>query len=92
MNLKPIKMFNKLREFNNNINAWWLKQQGKLTKRQHIILTVVCLLYFIIATGFSEEGGEKTIFNYYLPLLCFVTIGGSFSGNAIYYDKYKKKE
>ena len=85
-------MLDKLKQFNKNINTWWLKQQGKLTKRQHSIVILVCLLYFVIATVFSEEGGEKTIINYYLPFLCFVSIGGSFCLNAICYDKYKKKK
>jgi len=85
-------MLDKLKELNKNINAWGLKQQGKLTKRQHVILAVVCLLYFIVATGFTEDDGGKTIFNYYLPFICFVGIGGSFSGNAIFYKKYKKKK
>lgn len=85
-------MLDKLKELNKNINAWWLKQQGKLTKRQHSIVMLVCLLYSVIATVFFEEGGEKTIFNYYLPFLCSVSIAGSFCLNAIYYDKYKKKD
>ena len=84
-------MLDKLKELNKNINAWWLKQQGKLTKRQHSIVLLVCLLYSVIATVFSEEGGENSFFNYYLPFLC-VSIGGSFCLNAIHYNKYKKIE
>jgi len=85
-------MLDKLKELNKNINAWWLKQQGKLTKRQHSIVILVCLLYCLIVIVFTEEGAEKTIFNYYLPFLCFFPIGLSFSLNAIHYNKYKKIE
>ncbi len=85
-------MLDKLKELNSRINAWWEKQQRKLTKGQHLILIGVCLLYFVLAIGFTEEVAKKTIFNYYLPFLCFVSIGGSFCTNAIFYEKYKKKK
>lgn len=84
-------MFKKIIEFNQATQVWWEKQQGKLTKTQHIILTVFCLLYFIIATG-TNENDETTIFNYFLPLLAMVSIAGSFCGNALFYGKYKKKK
>ena len=60
-------MFKKIIEFNQATQVWWEKQQGKLTKTQHIILTVFCLLYFIIATG-TNENHETTIFNYFLAI------------------------
>ena len=63
-------MFKKIIEFNQATQAWWEKQQGKLTKTQHIILTVLCLLYFIIAFG-TNENQEATIFNYYLAIFCY---------------------
>jgi uncharacterized membrane protein len=84
-------MIDKLKELNKNINAWWEKQQKKLTKGQHLILIAVCSLCVILSVVFTEEGAEKTILNYYLPFLCFVPICGSFCLNAIFYDKYKKK-
>ena len=88
-------MFKKLIEFNQATQAWWEKQQGKLTKGQHILLSLVCVLYFVLAIGLlgsGEEHIDMTFFNYYLPFACAVMIGGSFCGNAIFYGKYKKKK
>lgn len=84
-------MFKKLIEFNQATQVWWEKQQGKLTKTQHIILTVLCLSYSIIAFG-TNENGEATFFGYFLPFFAMVCIGGSFCGNALFYGKFKKKK
>ena len=54
-------MFKKLIEFNQATQVWWEKQQGKLTKTQHIILTVLCLSYSIIA--FEQMKMGKQLFS-----------------------------
>ena len=84
-------MLDKLKKLNNNINTGLLKKQESLTKRQHLILILACFLYLGIATSYIEEGEEQTFFNYFLPFFCCVTIGGTFSFNAIVSKKYKKK-
>ncbi len=84
-------MFKKLIEFNKATQAWLLKKQGSLTKGQHLIVILVCLLYFGISTSYREEGEEKTFFNYLLPFVCLVVVGAQFSLNAIIEKKYKKK-
>ena len=84
-------MFKKLIEFNQATQAWLLKKQGALTKGQHLIVILVCLLYFGISTSYREEGEEKTFFNYLLPFVCLVVVGAQFSLNAIIEKKYKKK-
>ena len=84
-------MFKKLIEFNQATQAWLLKKQGGLTKGQHLIVILVCLLYFGISTSYREEGEEKTFFNYLLPFICLVVVGAQFSLNAIIEKKYKKK-
>ena len=91
-NYKPIKMFDKLKQLNKNIDAWMTKKQGNLTKGQHLIVILFCFLYFGIATSYRDEGEEQTFFNYLLPFICLVCIGGQFSLNAIIDKKYKKKE
>ena len=83
-------MFDKLNQLNKSLNIWWEKKQRELTKAQHLILVIVCTSYFILSVGFTG-GMEKTILNYYLPFFCFVTMGGSFSLNAIFHKKYKIK-
>ena len=85
-------MLDKLKELNKNINAWLLKKQGGLTKGQHLIVILVCLIYFIISTSYTEEGEEKTFFNWGLPFICLVVVGAQFSLNAIIEKKYKKKK
>ena len=85
-------MLDKLKELNKNINAWLLKKQGSLTKSQHLIVILFCFLYFGIATSYRDEGEEQTFFNYLLPFICLVCIGGQFSLNAIIDKKYKNKE
>ena len=84
-------MFKKLIEFNQATQTWLLKKQGGLTKGQHLIVILVCLLYFGISTSYREEGEEKTFFNYLLPFVCLVVVGAQFSLNAIIEKKYKKK-
>ena len=85
-------MFKKLIEFNQATQVWWEKQQGKLTKTQHIILTVLCLSYYSIIAFGTNENGEATFFGYFLPFFAMVCIGGSFCGNALFYGKFKKKK
>ena len=87
-------MFKKIIEFNQATQVWWEKQQGKLTKTQHIIFTCI-LLYFVFYNLLQVQMKmiETTFFNYYLPFLVLVKYkSGSFCGNAIFYGKYKKKK
>ena len=91
-NYKPIKMLDKLKELNNNLNAWILKKQGSLTKGQHLIVILMCFLFLGLSVGRLEEGEEKTIFNYWIPFASCITIGGTFSFGAIVEKKYKKKK
>ena len=85
-------MFDKLKKLNKKIEAWTIKKQGSLTKGQHLIVILVCLLYFGISTSYRKEGEEKTFFNWGLPFICLVVVGAQFSLNAIIEKKYKKKK
>jgi len=85
-------MLDKLNEYLKKIDAWTLKKQGGLTKGQHLIVILVCLLYLGIASSYREEGEESSFFNYFLPFACTILIGGNFSFNAIVKKKYKKKK
>jgi len=85
-------MLDKFKELNKKIDAWTKKKQGSLTKWQHLILILICFLYLGIASNYREKSEEATFFNYYLPFMSLILIGGNFSLNAIFTKQYKKKK
>lgn len=71
------------------VTSWWEKQQGRLTKKQHIVIAGLTIIIPVIIIFLIPEEEPKTALNYFIPFFIAST-GANFSLNAVFKKNYKK--